>query len=321
MKSWSRREVLTLGAGVFAVAALPVSSIVRARWTEGLVRRAVPVMGTIGEIVVVSHDAAAARKSIDRAVERLHLVDRTMTRFDPSSEIGRANTLSASRPVRIGRMTATVIAEALRWAGSTGGLFDPCLGRAVEVWDVTRRNAPPAQSDWAHLAGRRLYEALTLEGDRIAFADRDVAIDLGGIAKGFAADFAADALTEDGFDHTLVNVGGDLVARGLSRDGDPWLIGVRSASDPSRIARKISIRDEAVATSGDYERYFDFGGRRYHHLIDPATASPRVVEEHSLTVVAKSCMSADAAATALFGRTSREVPKEIRVLDPSIRLA
>lgn len=317
MNSWSRREVLTLGAGVFAVAALP---IVRARRSALLVRRAVPVMGTIGEIVVVSDDESAARESIDRAVERLHFVDRTMTRFDASSEVGRANARAAQHPVRVGRQTARVIAEALRWARSTDGAFDPCLGRASELWDVTRRDAPPARAEWARLAGRRLYEGLTQEEDRIAFADGDVAIDLGGIAKGFAVDLAADALSEDGLDRVLVNVGGDLVARGLSQDGDPWLVGVRSPSDPSRIAHKISIHDEAVATSGDYEKYFDFGGRRYHHLIDPATAAPRIAEDHSVTVVAARCMSADAAATALFGRTEDSMLEKIRAHDPSLRV-
>ena len=142
--------------------------------------------------------------------------------------------------------------------------------------------------------------------------DPDVAIDLGGIAKGYGVDRAVAALREWGITDGLVNVGGDLYALGSSLDDDGWSVGIRSAEDPTRLAGSLMLRDRAVATSGDYEQYFEHGGRRYHHLLDPRTGAPRITAVHSLTVAAASCMAADAAATAVFGCTTEQASIVLR---------
>ncbi|MDH3593177.1 MAG: FAD:protein FMN transferase [Planctomycetota bacterium] len=289
-----RRDFLVLGAGAFVAASLPFT---RGRGPR-LVRRRVPLMGTIAEIAVVHDDAHPA---LDAAFAELHLVDETMSRFRADSDVGRVNRAGPGVAVDVDDTTALVLRHALEWAERSDGAFDPCLGRATELWDVGRRRTPPAATDVRRFAGRRLYSALDVDGNRAVVHDVDVALDLGGIAKGHAVDRAARALRERGVAHALVNVGGDLVAIGASEDGDPWRIGVVDPADPTRLARTLAVRDEAVATSGDYERCFDHGGRRYHHLLDTATAAPRVVQRHSLTVVAADCLTADAAATACFG--------------------
>jgi thiamine biosynthesis lipoprotein len=131
--------------------------------------------------------------------------------------------------------------------------------------------------------------------------DARAALDLGGIAKGYGVDRAVWTLREHGIEHALVNVGGDLAALGASEDGDPWRVGIRSPADPARLVGRIELRDEAVATSGDYECGFRHAGRTYHHLLDPTTAAPRETPVHSVSVVAGTCLDADAAATAGFG--------------------
>lgn len=289
-----RRDFLVLGAGAFVAASFPFT---RGRGAR-LVRRRVPLMGTIAEIAVVHDDAHAA---LDAAFAELHFVDETMSRFRATSDVGRLNRAGPGAAVDMDGTTALVLRHALEWADRSDGAFDPCLGRATELWDVTRRRTPPVATDLRRLAGRRLYRALDLDGRRAVVRDADVAVDLGGIAKGYAVDRAARALRERGIAHALVNVGGDLMAIGASQDGDPWRIGVVDPADPTRLARTLAVRDEAVATSGDYERCFDHGGRRYHHLLDAATAAPRVAQRHSLTVVAADCLTADASATACFG--------------------
>jgi thiamine biosynthesis lipoprotein len=128
-----------------------------------------------------------------------------------------------------------------------------------------------------------------------------MAIDLGGIAKGYGVDRAVDALRQWGVRNALVNVGGDLYALGVSDDGDPWEIGIRSASDRGRITHTVRVENRAIATSGDYEQFFEHAGRRYHHLLDPVTAAPRRSPAHSVTVSADTCMTADAAGTTVFG--------------------
>jgi len=297
----SRREVVALGVGAFVVATIP---FVRSRRVK-LVRRTVPVMGTIGEIGVVHGDERYAQGAIDAAIEEMRLVERLMTRFAETSEVGRANRLASREGVAITTPTATVIEEALLWAESSDGAFDPCLGRVTELWDVGHRNTPPSASDVTGLAGQRLYRALDLDksgsGGRVRFASTDVAIDLGGIGKGYGVDRAVTVLREWGIERGLVNVGGDLYALGDSEDGDPWKVGIRSPSDPSQLAGKLEVSDGAVATSGDYLQFFRYGDRQYHHLLNPVTGAPRETTEHSVTVRAESCMAADAAATAVFG--------------------
>lgn len=298
----TRRQVLALGIGALVVAAVPFTARRRSR----LVRRQIPVMGTLAEVVVVHDDPRAAQAAIDAALLELRRVDRTMSRYRDDSDVGRTNLRGGTEPVLVSGATAEVLRAALRWAETTDGAFDPCLGRAVELWDVAHRHTPPDAAPLARLAGRGLYRHLDVTergGLPVAHLTApDAALDLGGIAKGHAVDRAVRAMREAGIEHGLVNAGGDLYALGRSEDADPWCVGVRDPADPSRLVHRVTLEDQAVATSGDYERYFDHGGRRYHHLLDPATATPRESIAHSVTVVADTCMDADAGATAAFGR-------------------
>ncbi|HEX4932148.1 MAG TPA: FAD:protein FMN transferase, partial [Gemmatimonadaceae bacterium] len=139
--------------------------------------------------------------------------------------------------------------------------------------------------------------------------DADAQLDLGGIAKGYGVDRAAAILRDWGVRHALVNVGGDLYAIGTAPDGDGWRIGIQDPDDDRRMIATLSLADAAVATSGTYQQFFRWRGRRYHHLLDPATAAPRATGMQSLTVRAASCMHADAAATALFGMSRVEAAR------------
>ena len=143
---------------------------------------------------------------------------------------------------------------------------------------------------------------------------------MGGIAKGYGVDRAVHALREWGITNALVNVGGDLYAMGSSEDGDPWKVGVRSPQDPSKISEQFEVADAAVATSGDYMQYFNHNGRTYHHLMDPATAEPRESSVHSVTIKADDCLTADAAATTVFGMASARAARLLSVRAPSARI-
>jgi thiamine biosynthesis lipoprotein len=307
----SRRDFLVLGAGAFVVSTLGLG-VARRR----LVRRTVPVMGTVAEIVVITRDERTGHAALTAAADELYAVERMMSRFRADSDIGRANATAHHGPVAIDASTAVVIADGLRWACVPGGSFDPALGRVAEMWDIAHRSAPPARGAVGRLAGRALHRHIELGrflgSDVVLFRDPDVAIDLGGIAKGYGVDRAAAALRAWGVTDGLVNVGGDLYALGSSLDGDGWTVGIRSPEDPSRLAGTFMLSDRAVATSGDYEQYFDHDGRRYHHLLDPMTGAPRVTDVHSLTVAADTCMCADAAATAVFGRTDKDAAGVLR---------
>lgn len=312
-----RREFLTIGIGVFVALSLP-----QALWRHSpLVKRTVPLMGTIAEVQVVHRDERFAEDAIDAAIAELQWVERTMTRFRSDSDIGRANLGAGRDGVRVTAETAVVIAAALRAASVSDGRFDPAVGAASELWDVLNRHEPPAGDRVQRLAARGFWRkvdvAVSAGAARVRFDDPDLHLDLGAIAKGYGVDRATGVLRARGVEHAIVTVGGDLFALGQSPEGEPWTVGIRSPHDPHGLAATLRVSDRAVATSGDYERFFRWRGMRYHHLIDPATAAPRRTPFHSATVLAGRCIDADAASTAVFGLSRAAALVIARRLDAS----
>ncbi|HET7040246.1 MAG TPA: FAD:protein FMN transferase [Gemmatimonadales bacterium] len=297
----SRREFVALGVGALVVASIPLAG--RRRF---LAQRIVPVMGSLADLTVVHRDRRYAHAAIDAAVERLREVEDLLTRFRDGSDVGRANLGAAREAIAVSPETATVLSAALGWAGRTDGAFDPALGRLITLWDVEHRHAPPPDAAVRRLAGRSLYRGLDLDRWRghpaVRFAGEDLALDLGGIGAGYGVDQAVATLRDWGIRDAIVNLSGDLYAMGRSENGDPWRVGIRSPDRADRIVTTVEVEDAAVTTSGDYVKFFEYGGRRYHHLIDPASGAPRVTAMHSITVQAADCLTADAAATACFGQ-------------------
>lgn len=302
----SRREFVGLSLGAFVIASVPLA---RAR-RERLVRRTMPVMGTIAEFAVVHRDPRQAHLAIDAAMDELTRVENLMTRFRVSSEVGRANSLASVQPVRIGAETALVIGSALRWADYTGGGYDPAIGSAVALWDVLHRHEPPPEREVSRYGARQLHSKVEIGSSKgapvILYHDPDVSIDLGSIAKGYGVDCATAALRNHGIRHAMVCAGGDLYALGSSLNGSPWRVGIRDPDDESGVIGTVDVADAAIATSGTYMRHFLYRGRNYHHLLDPATAAPRITPIRSFTVRSESCMHADVASTAGFGLTNEK---------------
>ena len=315
----TRREIVALGIGAFVVASVPL-----ARRRARLVRHTMPAMGTIVEVAVVHRDPRYAQAAMDAALARMATVERIMTRFDPRSDVGRANLGAAREAVLVTPATAAVIAAALGWAHASEGAFDPCLGETIALWDVEHRQEPPQPGAVRRLAGRSLYRALGLDSHRghaaVRFGDRNLQVDLGGIAKGYAVDQAVVTLRDWGITQAFVAAGGDLYAMGESDHGGPWQVGVRDPKNPDGVMATLPLSDAAVATSGDYFRYFDYQGRRYHHILDPATAAPRLTAEHSVSVAASSCMTADAAATTVFGMAPERAAQVLLAHAPDARV-
>lgn len=314
-----RRSFIALGVGALAVAALPRPP----RRAPALVRRRIPVMGTIAEAAIPSRDEGWAHGAIGAAFSELRRVEAAMTRFRDDSDVGVLNA-SCDRWVDVSADTREVLAASVRWAELSGGRFDPCMGRVTELWDAKVRSRPPPENELVRFADAHLWRTLDVDGaggsPRARLSSADAAVDLGGIAKGFAVDLAAEALRARGVTDGLVNVGGDLVALGVDVTGDPWLVGVRSPDDPYGLAATLAVSDEAVATSGDYVRFFEHAGRRYHHLLNPDTAAPRLTGMRSLTVRAERCLDADAAASALFGSDRARAARMLRRAAGGVRI-
>ncbi len=259
------------------------------------------MMGTLVEITLIAPDDEASAEAITAAFQEMQRIEWLMSRRIEGSDVWRVNQSAGEKGVRISSDFLAVIQIALETSNLSGGAFDITVGGLVNLWDRCRKeNRLPSQQEVA--ATRRLvgYGSLELnEKERMLFLKKEgTQIVLGGIAKGYAVDQAVRVLRGRGFRDFIVNAGGDLRTEG-TKLGAPWVVGIQHPRDKSKMLATIAARDSAVATSGDYERYFMRDGVRYHEILDPSTGFP-ARKSRGVTVVHEELIWADALATAIF---------------------
>ena len=258
-------------------------------------------MGTYVEIQAYSSSLGVSH--LEPVFERIDLIERYQSRTMEGSDIHRYNALGVSDTVQVSPETYRVVESAIGLAEITGGLFDPTIGEIVRLWGIgtEEERIPDRIRIEEALVGVGYQSALQLLGDRNLRRLSRAELDLGGIAKGYAADEAALVLQAQGFESGLVSVGGDIAVFGEKPDGSLFRIGLQDPlRERGRYLAILEDTDIAVVTSGDYERYFELDGERYHHIIDPETGRPGESDLHSVSVIAESAMVADALATAFF---------------------
>lgn len=194
-----------------------------------------------------------------------------------------------------------VLTAGLTYAEQSGGKMDPALGRLTALWDVN--GAQPRVPDRKAIAAARERSGAKL----VAVAGNEVALsggvwlDFGGLGKGYAADELRALFEAEGVEHALVSLGGNLLALGGRREGGPYRLGIRDPEGATgEVIGTFALAEGVVSTSGDYERYFEQGGRRYHHILDPETGYPALTDLASVTVVAEEGLYADFLSTYLF---------------------
>ncbi len=253
------------------------------------------MMGTLVEVVLyagleVAPDAAA------QAFEKMLQVEAAA---HPSEEGSPLFQIRQGKGAKIEGDLARILETAMNVSRATSGAFDPTLGEVIHLWGFGRDDPHlPGSREVEHALDKTGYERIPAgqccsEGDVIWF-------DLGGVAKGYAVDDAVRVLQEAGVKAGIVNAGGDLRSFGARPRRGYWKIGVQDPENPQQLAGILEVKEAAVATSGDYQRYFEEGGIRYHHILDPATGYPARSGLRGTTVIAPGCATADALATAAF---------------------
>jgi len=226
-----------------------------------------------------------------------------MSTWEEASDISRFNRAAIGAWQSLPPDFLTVLSTALRIAEVSGGAYDPTIGDLVDVWGFGpsgRSVIPPDPETVSALlraAGRSRVECDTLlqRARRVT----PLALDFSGIAKGFGVDRAAAWLRGRGFRHFLVEVGGELVGEGVKPDGQPWWIDIEMPPGAALPPLRIALHGLSAATSGDYRRWFEAGGERFAHTIDPRSGRPIANGVASVTVLHPVCMEADAYATAI----------------------
>ncbi|HBB40503.1 MAG: thiamine biosynthesis protein ApbE [Nitrospirae bacterium CG18_big_fil_WC_8_21_14_2_50_70_55] len=256
-------------------------------------------MDTVVEVTITGVAERRARGLAQEVFALFDQVEREMSSFRDDSTVSAIGH-AAPAWVAISPDLAAVLREALRVAALSGGGFDPTIGAVTRLWGFGEEGGhrPETQALQAALATVG-YPHLALEQGRARLVYPKSGLDLGGIAKGYAVDRAAELLARAGVGGAIVNAGGDIRVLGHRPDGHPWHIGIQHPRDPEKLFTTLEVTDTAVVTSGDYERYFIEDGVRYHHILDPATGEPARACQ-SVTVVTKSAMTGDALATAAF---------------------
>ncbi len=236
---------------------------------------------------------------------RLMEIDSSFGVNRPGSDIARVNAAAGKERVTVGPDVFFVITAALDFARRSGGAFDPTIGPLVSLWGIgTDHQKVPSQEE--------IDAALTLvdwrkvsleESGRSVFLEQEgMSLDLGGIAKGYAADELVRILKERQVSRAIIDLGGNVCVFGSKADGSAWKVGIKNPLDGGQsVASVLELEGGlSVVTSGNYERYFVSGGKRYHHIIDSKTGYPGGGDVASATIVASSSMEADAMSTSAF---------------------
>lgn len=264
------------------------------------------VFGTRVEVLVAGLAEARARPAATAVLREFDRLHRTYHAWQPSelSDVNAA--FAAGREIEVSEEMAGFIADAQRLSAASAGLFDPGIGGLIRFWgfqsDDFQARLPDAAALAAWRAARPGIADVRVDGLRVSSRNKAVAIDFGGYLKGVALDRAMIVLKQHGVANALVNIGGNVMALG-TKNGEPWRVGIQHPRRPGPLAT-IELRDgEAIGTSGDYQRYFEFGGKRYCHLLDPRRGEP-VSHTQALTVLVSTRPNAgtlsDAASKPLF---------------------
>ena len=235
------------------------------------------VFGTRVDVAVYTGDpglADAAIAAVLREFDRLH---NAYHAWEPSELTALNEALAHGRSHEVSPELAAILRDAQRLSETGDGLFDPSIGALVRLWGFHTDTFEPALPDPEALAtlkaARPRMSELVIEGNRISSPSPALKIDLGGYAKGYALDLAVAILLERGIRNALINVGGNIMALG-SKGKQPWRVGIQHPRQPGTMATMPLYDGEAIGTSGDYQRYFELGGVRYSHILDPRTFEP-----------------------------------------------
>ncbi|MEE8328866.1 MAG: FAD:protein FMN transferase [Thermodesulfovibrionia bacterium] len=269
-------------------------------------------MYTFCTITVVSPSEEKAREAIEAGFTRIKRIEQLLNFFSSESEITAINKASGGRPVKVSQETLEAIQRAVEIADYTDGAFDPTIAPVIRLWGFSEKSqessipsADKIKNALRFVDYRKIK--INMSASEVFLEKKGMELDLGGITKGYAADMAIEAIKAKGIKAALVAIAGDIKGFGLKPDLKPWRVGIqnpRLSDDKSEggeedIFASLRLKDKAISTSGDYQRFFIKEGKRYHHILDPRkgySASDVI----SVSVIAPNGYMADGLSTGIF---------------------
>jgi thiamine biosynthesis lipoprotein len=258
-------------------------------------------LGTIINLRVQGRDA---KQAIEEAEERLNNIDDKMSAFKENSEISKINLKAGINPEIISKDTYFVIKEAIKYSCLLEGAFDPTIRPLVSLWNIgTRQKNIPDKCEIDNRLKLVNYKDVVFNDSNysIMLKNEKQSLDLGGIAKGFAADEIRDIFHKYNISSALIDLGGNIFALGCKEDRTPWRVGIQDPfKERGEFMGVLSVKNKSVVTSGNYERYFLKDGKRFHHIIDPKTGYPSKSKIISATIISDNSIEGDGLSTGIY---------------------
>lgn len=291
---WQAREILCVCCLSILVAGCQGS--------PHLVKRSQMLMGTVVFVTAVGNNEEIAREAAGKGLEEIRRLEELLSTWIPTSELSRVNASAGGDAMPVSQETLDVITQSLEMARLTDGGFNIAIGPAVALWDASGEGYLPTPVELESV--RHLIDLKEVHVDDQARTIRlgrpGMQIDVGGIGKGFAADLAAAVMKKAGATAGVVAISGDIKTFGRMPDNQKFFFGIQHPrQEPGVLLGKIELEDEAVSTAGDYQRYFEKDGVRYHHILDPVSLQPARGCQ-SVTVIARTGVMADGLDTGIF---------------------
>lgn len=294
-------RLLTAAVILLLVAAIIIAARKRRQATFSASR---PMLGTIVSVTVGVHDRNTASAHLAAAFDRVAELEKALSAQDEKAELARINRSAGGEPVKVSEDLFRAVAAGVGWHNRSRGCFDIAAGPLIRLWQSCgRENRLPAAEELARARSLCGANRVTLEktGRRVRIPVSGMSLHLGGLGKGYCADAVAALLRARGVASALICMSGDIYALGKRPDGASWRVGVqdpRRPDDPSALITVLRLHDEAVSTSGNYQRYVTIGGKKYSHIVDPRTG--RTAQDvPGVTVIGPDTLTTDILGTAL----------------------
>jgi thiamine biosynthesis lipoprotein len=258
-------------------------------------------MGTLVSITTVAPSQEIAQASIEAGFREIKRLEQLFSTWIPTSELSQVNAAAGREPVVVGPETLELVSRSLEMARLTEGGFNIAVGPAVEAWSVTERERIPTREELQSLRLLVDWTMINIDSQaRTIFLPKPgMRIDVGGIGKGYAADRAVDVMRKMGAKGGVVALSGDIKTFGDLPGMQGFPVGIRHPRQEGALIATVDLKNEAISTAGDYERYFEREGVRYHHILDPKSLQP-ARQCQSVTVIAAEGTVADGLDTGIF---------------------
>lgn len=268
---------------------------------------------------IYGSDKEKLEQALNESFTLLEKVEQTASAENESSELYRLNNSAYNNAVAVSDMLYELIETGLKWSEATDGALDITVGKLIDLWGIGTENPPvPSADEINAVAAENGWQKVILDSENktVMFTDKNIKLNLGAIAKGYAGNLLRDSLIQNGVTEGTLNLGGNIVTIGLKNGTEKWKIGIADPNFPDTgISAKLSVGQTAVVTSGDYERYFEQDGKRYCHIFDSKTGFPADSGLRSVTVICEDSFTADCLSTACFVLGKEKAEKLIESLE------